>query len=564
MSKVIFMLKYIRGDVTMALLSIFPFLQGANELHVVFILDIVLLSLLLFKIYKNKKLIFTKDIKFILILIWSFFYLLTTFYSVDTELAFLGFLKLFSVPIFLLLVMQYEYTEEERSKWFGAIGRVGVVMVVICVIWSLLFQRDTFFYQNRLAGFFNYANSFAVFLLIGFISTGFKKNFSKLDYGVMSILLSGIILTNSRSMMIITLVSYLALLIFGKVSKREKFLNTGILLVVGICVVFVVGLFGVSNRIGTTSGNAGEWLLRLLYYKDAVRMLGENIWGYGHMAWWYMQEGLQTGAYDARYVHNGLLQVALDAGVIPALLIVIMFVKAFFEKNRSVRDKVLMVVILGHAFIDFDMEFLAITLPRFMTLEFDKKTEIKNNSLIKAATLSGVIVYSFFGVVTILNKVEAYDISNKLFAYSLALDGELVKENDFTKRVEIAEELYEKNKYFLNASKILSQKEQIAENYEKANEYEFWIVRNKKYTMKNYIEYVQFLEDSIRYYYSVNDIEGVKVCVERLNAVRDRIEEVKDTSDELAYEIVHKPRLDMPEEMNEYINSMNEFCESLR
>jgi len=547
----------------MYLLSIFPFLQGINEYHIVFIFDIILLSLLLFKVYKNKKFIFTKDIKFILILVWSFSYLVTTFYSIDTEVAFLGFLKFFTLPIFLLLMMQYEYTEEKRSQWFEAIGKIGAVMVVICIIAALIGQKDLFFYQNRLSGFFNYANSFAVFLLIGFISTGFKKMFTKLDYAVMSILLSGIILTNSRSLMIITVVSYIALLIFSKASRKEKLITSIMLLVVGISVVFVVGLFGVSNRITTTSGNAGEWVLRILYYKDALRMITENIFGYGHMAWWYMQEGFQSGVYDARYVHNGLLQVALDVGVIPALLIVVIFVKAFFEKNRSIKDKVLMVVILGHAFIDFDMEFLAITLSLFMTLEFNNKVEMKNISIAKVVTGVGIAVYCFFGLVTVLNKVEAYEISNKLFAYSFALDGELVKETDFVARVTIAEKLYEKNKHFVNAAKVLSQKEQLVNNYEKAHEYELWIVRNKKYTMRNYIEYVSFLENAIKYYYSKGDIEQVKIYVGRLNDVEKMIEDVKNSSDELAYKIVHKPRLEMPEEMKAYIASMNQFCNQL-
>jgi len=31
-----------------------------------------------------------------------------------------------------------------------------------------------------------------------------------------------------------------------------------------------------------------------------------------------MQEGLQTGMYDAQYVHNGLLRGAVDVGVISA------------------------------------------------------------------------------------------------------------------------------------------------------------------------------------------------------------------------------------------------------
>jgi len=37
------------------------------------------------------------------------------------------------------------------------------------------------------------------------------------------------------------------------------------------------------------------------------------------------------------------------------------------------------------------------------------------------------------------------------------------------------------------------------------------------------------------------------------------IENAKQTSDELAYKIQHKPRLDMPEELEKYIEQMKEF-----
>ena len=546
----------------MQLLSIFPFFQGINELHIVFLLDIVLLSLLFYKVHKNKNLILTKDTKFILISIWSISYLLTTFYSVDTELAFLGFLKFFTVPVFILLVMQYEYTEDERNKWFESIGKIGAVMVGVCLVYIFI-NKDSFFYQNRLAGFFNYANSFAMFLLIGLISLGFKKEFKLIDYFVMSLLVIGIILTNSRSLLILTIISYISILIFSKTTKKVKILNSGILLIVGISVVFIAGLFGVNNRISTTSGNSSEWLLRILYYKDALRLISQNIFGYGHMAWWYMQEGFQTGAYDAQYVHNGLLQVALDVGIIPALLIVVIFIKAFFEKNRNVRDKILMVVILGHALIDFDMEFLAILLPLFMTLRFDKKFSIKEVVLAKVGAGILIAVYSFFGLVTFLGNAGLYDKANSIFAYSFNLDKQLQNEVNSENVVLVAQNLYDKNKYFINAAKVLSQKEQAENNYEKAHEYELWIVKNKKYTMRNYIEYVSFLEKAIKYYYSIDDIEQVKKYIGRLNEVEKMVNTVKETSDELAYKIQHKPRLDIPEEVTKYIEAMNEFGEKL-
>lgn len=550
----------------MSILSIFPFLQGANELHVVFWLDVVLIGFILYKVIKNREFIFCQDIKFIMILLWAFSYLITVFYSLDTELSFLGFLKFFTVPLFLTLVMQYK--SEDKNKWFDIVAKIGAVMVSIILVITLgekIISSDNsmFFYQNRLAGFFNYANSFALFLLIGLIITGFKEEIKIIDFIVMNLLLIGILLTNSRAIMIITAFSYLLILIFNKQMRKKNFINLGIMIITVIIVTFIMNNFGVNNRLVGTKGNSSEWLLRILYYKDAIRLIRENIFGYGYMAWWYMQEGLQTGAYDAQFVHNGLLQVALDVGIIPALLVIGIFIMGFFHNKVTARDRVLMMIILGHSLIDFNMEFMAITLVLFMTLEFDGKVKIKDNFKLRSGIVFAGIIYVFFGIVTTFNAFGNYKLGNSMFSYSIALNKELEISIDLNRRMEIAETLYEKNKYFLNASFLLSQKEQYLENYEKAHEHELWIVKNKKYTMLNYIEYVRFLEKTIKFYYANGDLLNVKVYVDRLVKVPSMIEDVINSSDSLAFKIAHKPRLDMPKEMIEFIEEMKKFGERI-
>ena len=333
-------------------------------------------------------------------------------------------------------------------------------------------------------------------MLIGIIITGFKKELKLIDFVVINLLLIGVLLTNSRAIMIITAFAYLLIIVFNKGSRKKNFVNLGIMIALVLAVTFIMKNFGVSNRI--SSGNSSEWLLRILYYKDALRMAAKNIFGHGYMAWWYMQEGLQTGAYDAQFVHNGLLQIVVDVGVVPALLIVITFIMGFFDKKVTARDRVLMLIILGHSLIDFNMEFLVITLVLFMTLEFGKKQELTKTSNIKTTFFLCGLIYAFFALVTIFNNFGQYELANSMFPYSIALNKELEVANN-SQKIEIAEMLYKKNKYFLNASVILSQKEQYLGNYEKANEYEEWIVRNKKYTMLNYIQYVQFLEKAINF-----------------------------------------------------------------
>lgn len=548
----------------MCILSLFPFLQGTNELHIVFLLDVVLVVLILYRIIKNRELVFCKDVKFIMILIWAFSYLVTVFYSRDAELSFLGFLKFFTVPLFLTLVMQYK--SENKNKWFDVVAKIGAIMVSIILVVTLGEKiigsgNNMFFYENRLAGFFNYANSFALFLLIGLIITGFKKEIKIIDFAVMNLLLIGILLTNSRAIMIITAFSYLLILIFNKEIRKKNFINLGIMIITAIIVTLIMNNFGVNNRLAGITGNSSEWLLRILYYKDALRLLRENIFGYGYMAWWYMQEGFQTGAYDAQFVHNGFLQIALDVGVIPALLVVSIFIMGFFDKKVVARDRILMMVILGHSLIDFNMQFMAIMLTLFMTLEFDVKFKVKDNFKLRGGVVVIGGIYVFFCAATTFNAFENYELGNSMFPYSIALNKELEMCDDANKRMEIAEKLYVKNKYFLNASALLSQKEQYLGNYEKAHEYEIWIVKNKKYTMLNYIEYVKFFEKAIKFYYTNGDLVNVKVYIDRLAKVPSMIEDVINSSDSLAFKIAHKPRLDMPKEMIEFIEEMKKFGE---
>lgn len=547
----------------MYLLTIFPFLKGINELHVTFIFDIVLLCLLIYKINKNKMFVFTKDIKFVFILLWSFSYLLTTFWSIDTEFALLGFLKFFTVPIFLILLMQYKFTSEQKDKWFDGIAKIGAIMVIIILLVSLFDKIVTgefniFFHKNRLSGFFGYANSFALFLLIGIIITGFKENIKLVDFLVMNLLLVGIILTNSRGVMVFTAIAYLLILVFNSKSRKKNFINLGVMAVIGLTAVFVMDKgFGIINRLSSISIYSGEWILRVLYYKDAFTVICSNVFGHGYMAWWYMQKGFQTGVYDTQFVHNGLLQVALDAGVIAALLIVVTFVIGFFDKKVKAIDRVLMLIILGHSLMDFNMEFLAITLVLFMTLEFSNKFEIRKLTLIKTSAICLCGIYIFFGIVETANEFGQYEFSNKLFPTSVALSKEIEQTRDFAKMVKKAEVLYEKNKYFLNASTVLSQKEQMVGNFDNAYEHELWIIQNRKYKDDSYIKYVAFLEKVIKYYYAMQDYDNMNLYINRLFEVENMINETRENSDKLAYKIY------MPEKIKTYIEQMKIFAEEL-
>ena len=351
---------------------------------------------------------------------------------------------------------------------------------------------------------------------------------------------------------------HLLILIFNSKARKKNFANLGIMAAIGLTAVFVMDKgFGIINRLSSISIYSGEWLLRMLYWKDALTAVANNVFGYGYMAWWYLQKGFQTGVYDAQFVHSGLLQVVLDAGIIAGTLIVLTFVIGFFDKKVKARDRVLMLIILGHSLIDFNIEFLAITLVLFATLEFGKKFEIRKLSIIKAGVVILGCVYLFFGIVETANEFGLYEISNKLYPTSLALSKEIEQTREFGKMVEKAELLYQKNKYFLNASTVLSQKEQTLGNFEKAYEHELWIIQNRKYKDNSYIKYVAFLEEVIKYYYEIRDYDNMNLYINRLYEVENMINEARENSDKLAYKIY------MPEEIKTYIDQMKSFANEL-
>ena len=61
---------------------------------------------------------------------------------------------------------------------------------------------------------------------------------------------------------------------------------------------------------------------RILYWYDAVKMIVKNPLGLGYMGYFFMQPQFQTGNYVTKYVHNDILQLVLDAGIVVAVLFV--------------------------------------------------------------------------------------------------------------------------------------------------------------------------------------------------------------------------------------------------
>jgi len=544
----------------MIIILIFPFFKGISDFHIAFIMDAILLIGLIYKIIKNGFIRYTVDFKFIAIVAFSLSYLIVSIYAVDKTDALLGFFKFATIPVFLFLVMQYNLTRSEKNKLLNTVSYSGAIMVILGLVF-FAFGYTKMFHNNRFSGFFAYANSFAMWLLMGIIITACKDKLKWYDFVILNVLMIGIILTNSRAIIILSIAVYIAIILFNKTIRKDLIKNAGIMVVVGAITYFILTKFGIFSRIVT--GTSSEGLLRLLYYKDALRMIKENIFGYGYFAWWNMQPSFQTGVYYARYIHNSFLQVVFDVGIIPALLIVYIFVSGFFDKKSTLTEKILMFIVLGHSLIDFDIEFMAITMILFLTLNFDKQKTVSHTKVIKISTGVFLAFYMYFGAVTFAQNIGKYDIANKIYPYwSNTLEAELGSIKDFDEKVVRARKVMKLNKYYRQPYYVISEYYQRKNNYKKAHEYEKEVLAIRKYDKAMYLKYINFLLEAIQVSILQKDNESIKFYSKEIVEVKDKINNVIEESDELAFEIEHKPDLELDEEildMIEKLKKQNDF-----
>ena len=108
-------------------------------------------------------------------------------------------------------------------------------------------------------------------------------------------------------------------------------------------------------------------MVRLLYYKDGINALLRNpILGLSPSGWGEYQFEYQTAQYFVKYVHNGILQAGLDAGILAMLLFataLLLPITGLIKKwvgQKDANDLYILLILtflVAHGFFDFDFSF---------------------------------------------------------------------------------------------------------------------------------------------------------------------------------------------------------------
>ena len=531
------------------------------------IISVGILCIIIYTCFKNNSLLITNNILSISLLCLPVFYIAAVFWAIDKGMAVWGFLKFIPVSLFGLLWMQLSNNVKEKTILL--IPFIGAVTTIISYLLSFIPCFDGYCsVEGRLAGFWGYPNTYALFLLIGFIIVATSKKFYWHSAAVLVILLFGIFQTGSRTVFALLLLVTVSLIILVKKWKMKLLLGSILALGIVIAAIYagITGNFQTIGRFLTSSFSSSTFLGRFLYARDVIPIILKNPFGLGYDGYRYIQSAIQTGVYTTRYIHNDFLQLMIDIGWIPTIIFIAAILKSFFKKGKSLQHRLIIMVICLHCLFDFSLQFIMIDMILVQMLEYGPIKEIKISSsqkgIVTVSSIIMILISGYFGMAGLFQHLGKYQIAAELYpAYTDSYFMQMIKEP----------EIDQANQY---AEKVLALNQNISQAYEIRALYAYGqgdfgtMIENKEkaiqlapYKLQNYTEYIDMLMVGIQLYQQAEDFQSMRYCAQRVVEIPGWLDTIRDNTSDLAWKIVDKPQLELPEEYDEMISTCQMILE---
>lgn len=545
------------------LFFIAPFFYGLYYEHLAVLAGIVFLFLLWRCERKQGLTIYINPVLvcFVIILLG---YFSSVFYAVDSGMAWIGFLKKLPVFLFLLLIMQF--SKEERICSLEIIPFTGTVMTMIGIAAYMIPAGKEFFYMaERLSGCFQYANTYAMFLLCGIMIKGWEQELRIGNYIELFVLTIGIFLTGSRTVFILLIPAAVIILVKNKKLLPVILGMLFLLAALGITSAYITGNMQNIGRFLTISLHSSTFQGRLLYLYDALPMLLKHPFGLGYQGYFYLQSEVQTGIYSIQYVHNGFLQIGLDAGIIPMIVGMVLVAGQIISKHTDGMQRVLLIFLSLHSFVDFDMEylFMAILFVLCMDISSGKKILLKKMQKAKEvhmlcniflATAGGLFLYFFIPLTAYY--YENYLIATFCFPKYTQAQLHLLSETDDVEEAEkLSDCILKENKQATLAYDAKAMVAYIKDDYISMIDYKTQAIKTDKFSKQEYEEYALYLLEGIEYYTAMEKTEEAKKCREELEKIPDLVAQAENTVSPLGKAIRDQVDLTLDQEILEAIGS---------
>ena len=510
------------------------------------------------KVFSKKEIRLQVNLLSISIIVLSLYYGLTCFWAISAGMSFIGFLKF--MPIFLYMLISWQ--EEKEKEILDILPYIAAGLVVVSAVGAQIpFLKAFFVVAGRFAGFFQYPNTFALFLLLCELLVLQKGKLKIIDYVVAFILIGGLLYTGSRTVFLLFIASNIAMFIL--IANRK--VRIKMLLVMAfsmITMLFIMYLFkdnAIINRYLNMDFGASTFIGRLLYVVDALPLLLKYPFGMGYMGYYYIQNSIQTGVYNVTYVHNDFLQIFLDIGWIPGILFLIAVISFFFKKTVTKARKLIVGTFCLHTLFDFNLQFIAmfLLLVTLMDVDTEKVRILKIKKWMKAIPAVIFVLNIYLAVALILAHYEQREIANAIYPYNTRNTLRMMEaESDLEEANRIADRIIKQNKTYFAPYSIKSKYAYLTGDFVEVirNKNEVFLRYPFKYT--EYKEYCVMLINGVALYEKQGDEASVKIINQEILATYEKLEANKTRLSKLGRRIEEQPTLEFSESVLTYVNKL--------
>ena len=530
------------------LLLVCPFLFGCFFPWASALVSLVLIALLLFLI-QRRLFCRTYSAPFLTAASIVLFHLGGIFWGTDHGMALVGAVQFLPLPLFILLIEQY--TPEQRLNLLKKMPYTASAMAVLSFLFSRIpLLEGCFLVAGRQAGFFQYPNTYAIYLLFALVLVLFS---SPLRFGQLPWLIPltlGILLSGSRIVFFLLLVVFLVFFLTEK-SKRSRLT----VLIVAVPALFgsilYVLLTGSRESIGrflTSSLTASEFVGRLLYARDAIPVILRHPLGLGYTGYRWLQGSFQTGVYSVQHVHNELLQLLLDVGWIPAGLFLWALWRSLRSPEGGLCRKLLLTVFLFHCLLDFDTQFISVALLLFLVLDTEPKAEAPLRfGLLVPVSLSVLAVLSLWiGSASFLYYVRKPAEALRIYpAYTAALV-DLLPDASGQELGPLADRVLQLNQNIVLAHDAKAEADCSTGNFSGMCIHKQEAIRLSRYNLVEYLDYFDLLRYSRDLYLQAGDTVSAGRCMALIQEIPAMLEAADAQTSSLGRMIHDQPNLILP------------------
>ena len=530
------------------------------------VLSVVLMCILLTGIWRSGQYRIAMDWNMLSLVVVSIGYLCVSIWAVDQGMAFTGFIKFLPVMLFGLYMCRYVNNREWIIQILPYIGSLMTLFSIIMMQFKAF--RGWVTVAGRLSGFFQYPNTYAVFMLICMVLAIYEFDIKKTDiWNIFNIVaaVAGILLSGSRMVYLLFILTIVLLVIHKKEIRKMAIGIMG----VGVLVILAETLFGSGNimhRIMTITTSSSTLLGRILYWKDAVGIVLKHPFGTGYYGYYYLQQEVQTGVYSVVNAHNELLQLMLDIGVIPALIIYGNLIR-LIVKSENTRNRIILLILVMHSLFDYDLQFAVMWMVLILFMDFKNMKEgripIFSKVCVTVAGIVAAICTVFIGSSDAVYMQGNSKLALKLYEGNMqARISVLSDTKGAIKLKKQAENILERNSHVSVAYSALALSAFSDGDIESYIKYKLTAIKMAPYQYDEYVDYLDTLLYCADEYLDSDDKESARTCVLRAAQVPELLKEAEEKTSSLGWKIHDIPQVRLSHSesnrIEEYQNKINQ------